>query len=538
MKKEVRIHNNCIGMFNEEIIETILESRGIEDPEHFLNPVEDDLIPYEEMERIDEAAEVFINGIRDSKKFFVLYDTDCDGITSGTIITRYLHSMGIEPDWYINEGKIHGCNDKVLAEIQKSNPDIVIIVDSLDASIEYYEAITNQNIQLIILDHHDINPKIDYDKYAVLVSSNRNYSNTELSGAGVAWKFVKYIDTLLGTVEADNLTDLACCGILADVMNVDEQHKENRYIVNAGLNNLYNPALKKIVGGYEFDSNSVLYSVAPLINSANRYNENKEAVLTMLADDNKEILSHLKVLKKCKERQTEEIDKLLPDLIEQCENQKDNKLLFCVVETDSGISGLLATKLCDMYQKQTIVVKETTTGYAGSLRGIGVDLRALCESTECGEFNGHPMASGVIIPYYKYEEFREKMENLLSNIELKQELDVDIELDVGDMNTDLVTKIKALNRISGNGFKPVKIAIRCDEYEATTMSKGKHLVLNASSVFKFIKWNAGGLLEEYEDHAMFNDDLCFVGTCDAGYLGKDYSIRLIVDDIIVDYSGW
>ena len=537
MKKKLKILNDCSGMFAEEIIETIFESRGVKDPEHFLNPVEEDMLPLDSLSRIDEAARIVIDGLTNNKTFCVLADNDQDGCAATAIIVRYLKSLGINPQWISNKGKVHGCNDYILNKIKAITPDILIIVDSLDATADYYKTISELGCKIVILDHHDIDPSIEneYDKYAVLVSSNRRYMNKELSGAGVCLKFALYMDYLLGTVEAENLYDLGCCGILADVMDVGERHMENRYIVKRGLDNPVNPFIKKVIGSYQFDSQAVLFSIAPLINSAMRFNESESAINAMLADDNKDVLKHLKVLKGCKERQAEEIAELLPDLIEQAENQKDNKLLFCVVETDSGISGLLATKLCDMYKKQAIVVKETNTGYMGSLRGFGVDLRALCEATCCGEFNGHPQAAGVSIPYYKYDEFREKIESALSDVELSQEVEVDIELEIGDISKELVEKIKAMCRISGNGFKPIRGLIRVDNYEASTMSQGKHLVVSPNSWFKFIKWNSGeSMLEEMEDHAMFADEIAFVGTFDMGFLGRDFSIRMIVDDIITD----
>lgn len=538
MKKKLNVKSDCRGMFNDETIEEILRVRNIKDIDHFMNPCPEDLIPFERMYRIDEAAKIFIDGITNNKKFFVLFDSDTDGCCSGAIVTRYLRFNGIEPYWYINSGKIHGCNEKVLEEVKKSNPDIVIIVDSLDATTEYYENIIADKRQLIILDHHDISDKINYDKYAVLVSSNReDYPNHELPGAGVCWKFISYIDNLLGTMEAENLVDLACVGILADVMSIDEEHKENRYIVHKGFNNRVNPAINKIIGSYQFDSNSVLFSIAPLINAANRYNKNKDAALTLLADDNKEVLSHLRVLKKCKEKQTEDINDLLPDLIEQCEEQYDRNLLFVVVEIESGIAGLLSTKLVGLYKKPVIVVKETTTCYTGSARGLdNQDLRSLCESTGCGEFNGHPGAFGVIIPYDKYEEFRDKMDNILSNEEVENTINVDILLNVEDINQDLVDRIKELCKISGKGFKPITFAIMSDNYTVDMVGEKQHMIVTPydSNIFQFVKWNAGeGLCEEMEDHALCCDALTFVGTLDAGFLARKFSLKMIVDDIII-----
>ena len=46
--------------------------------------------------------------------------------------------------------------------------------------------------------------------------------------------------------------------------------------------------------------------------------------------------------------------------------------------------------------------------------------------------------------------------------------------------------------------------------------------------------NAGeGLCEETEDHALCCDELTFVGTLDAGFLARKFSLKMIVDDIII-----
>ena len=104
-------------MDNEEIIEKVFEGRNIHDVEHFLNPTHDDMLPFESLYRIDEAAKIVIDGIKNRKKFMVYYDVDCDGISSGIIITRYLKDFGIDPKTYINNGKNHGVTEDSLKYI-------------------------------------------------------------------------------------------------------------------------------------------------------------------------------------------------------------------------------------------------------------------------------------------------------------------------------------------------------------------------------------------------------------------------------------
>ena len=534
LKRKINVINDCRGMDNEEIIEKVFEGRNIQDMDHFLNPTQEDMLPLDSLYRIDDAAKIVIDGIKNRKKFMVYYDVDCDGISSGTIITRYLKDFGINPKTYINKGKIHGVTEDSLKYISDIN--ILIVVDSLNSDIELYKKIKEKGIEIIVLDHHDINKTIPYDEYVVLVSSNRNYDNKELSGAGVSMKFVLYLDSLLGTFEANKYYDLAACGILADVMLVDEQHMENRYIVKRGLENINNLAIKKIIGSYKFDSNSILFSIAPLINASMRYDKNQYAMDLFLSEDSDDISKYLDVLKSCKEKQTEEIKTLIPELIEQAEKQKDKNVLFLVVDTESGISGLLATKILDIFSKPTIVVKEAYSGYAGSLRAEGCDFKSLCESTKCGKFSGHEMAAGIFIDYDNVDEFIEKINKLVEDVEFKKETSVDLLLDVADVNTTLLSYVKEIDFVSGKGFKPISVLIECDDYEVSTMSKGKHLVIKPSfyNGFQFIKWNAGDKADEFEDHEVCGDKLSFTGSLDMGYIGKNFSCRLICNDIIVN----
>lgn len=52
-------------MLNSEIIEMILENRGIKDIEGFLNPrLEDNLLPLDELKNIDKAIDVILSSVK------------------------------------------------------------------------------------------------------------------------------------------------------------------------------------------------------------------------------------------------------------------------------------------------------------------------------------------------------------------------------------------------------------------------------------------------------------------------------------------
>ena len=310
---------------NTDIIDVIMQERGIDDLAEFLNPTADALIPYEKLKNIDKAWYKLSVALDNGKSVLVIADTDTDGCTSGAIMYRFLKQFTDNVKLTINEGKEHGIED---FDMSICDADLVIIVDSIDKA-EDYDKFTVQSKDVIVLDHHiPPSPIEEYDNIT-LVSSANNYPNPELSGAGVVWKFCKYCDDQWLTDYADDLIDLAATGIIADMC--DMSVSENRYICNTGLKNLQNTGIKTVVGSYAFDSQSVSFSIAPLINACQRMMQNKVALqlfITDLPDKAKIIVDKMKEIK---EQQNELVEKLMPELVKSAQSQLNNK---CMEEGD------------------------------------------------------------------------------------------------------------------------------------------------------------------------------------------------------------
>ena len=125
------------GLYEEEIIEQILQNRGIDNPEHFFNPTQNDMFPYDSMENIEKASYLVTHALNINRRIHVMFDTDLDGISSGTIMTRYLKHFTDKVETSINEGKAHGLVGQDLSRF--NNTYLLIIVDSLDNTIEQYK---------------------------------------------------------------------------------------------------------------------------------------------------------------------------------------------------------------------------------------------------------------------------------------------------------------------------------------------------------------------------------------------------------------
>lgn len=528
-KKNYKVLNDCRQMYEDEVFEVILKQRGIADTEHFFNPTEDDLFPLDSLYRIDEAFDRLDKAIKENEKIAILFDTDLDGTASGAIITRYLRNFTNNIETYIDEGKQHGL---IGQDIEKFfDIDLLIVVDSLDKNELQYKKLYENKTDVIILDHHAIKESVPYDDYSILVSSQRKYSNPQLSGAGVTWKFCKYMDEQYLTGYADELVDLAACGLVGDMMDMTVM--ENRYIVSKGLSKINNPAIKKIVGGFEFNSTAISFSVAPIINASNRIGKNDIAMKAFIEDDNKTLLKYMRELKICRVLQNEEVDRILPEAINSCEEQKDKKMIVVFIDTDYGISGLLGNKLLERYQRPILILKDCGDTYKGSMRATGVDdFRKICNESGLAKADGHELASGIEIKKELLNEFTIYIEETLPELKDDSTTNIDIQLDISDITRKMVDLIKKFDRISGTNFPPIKVYIDniCD-YEIGNMSDYKHLTIKPNDYLLIIKWNYNGSFEKMEDHSLVNDELRVVGTIDSGFLGRKFVLKVVCDEI-------
>ena len=479
------------GMYPQQLVDEILELRGVKDKEKFLNPSVDDLLPLDSLPNIEEAYEKVMKAVTNLNKIAVYYDIDTDGCCSGTIMMRYLRDLGADAYPVINKGKAHGLIGQSLEPLDEA--ELVIIVDSLDEDESQYMTLYHANKDIVILDHHMVNPNIHYERYVTLVTSQTSYKNKDLSGAGVVWKFCKYIDDQNGLDYADKYVDLAGIGIVADVMSMKEP--ENRYIVSQCLQNLTNPACRKIVGSYEFNARGIGFSIAPLINAAQRMKHNQKA-------------------------------------------QKDSNVICVFTNKQPGLSGLLATSLLGKYNRPVFVLRkqEDENGdwyYRGSLRSPnGLNLTKLVNETKLAEAIGHEQAAGVIVYSHDYHEFYEAISKAVGDVDTTIEVVADVELGLGDITEDMVNAIHKLDYISGGDFPAITVLVRdIDEYEVGQMSNFKHLELFLGNGLEAIEWNTRQDFEEMNDNALLGIPITVVGTVEQGFLRRRKIRKIIISEM-------
>lgn len=545
MEKKWVIKHDCRGMDTGEIIDVILADRGVEDAIALLYPTNECLIPFEKMKNIGRAASIITKNIESDGSFFVHFDTDTDGISAGSIAVRWLKEHTDRVSYGINQGKDHGVANLDLSLLKDVN--VLWIVDSIETKMFPYERILeNWDGQIIITDHHlvskSMQKQMERTGAITLVSSAVDYPNPALSGSATTWKLCAYMDWLELDDYSDDLVDLASTGLIADMVDVGVESPENRYICYKGFNNQVNPALKKINGSYEFNSQAVSFGIAPLVNASNRMNENEKAVELFLSEDSKDITRLVNDLKSCKEYQNIEIADVMPELEVQAESQIDKKVMFFFVETNAEVKGLIGNKLLEKYQRPVIVLSNRIivneeTGeiekheYFGSARAVGVkNFKEYVDNTGLVGSGGHENAHGLWFDAEVLEDFQNALEDALKDVEFVQETTVDIQIDQEQITDDLIRQLKMLNRISGQGWPSISVMVSgITNYEVGQMSGGKHLkLITDNGKLLLIKWNFNS------DWDQFDGPVSAIGMLDSGFFGRTYYRQLIMSDFKVD----
>ena len=123
-------------------------------------------------------------------------DSDCDGYTSSAML--YLYIKALNPDYPVEyimhkRPKTHGLSSKDI-DIPEDTK-LFIIADASTNDAEECNALIEQGIDVIILDHHDSNYQEESEEENYQTAENNNaiivnnqlsedYKNKDLSGAG------------------------------------------------------------------------------------------------------------------------------------------------------------------------------------------------------------------------------------------------------------------------------------------------------------------------------------------------------------------
>lgn len=538
-----------------EFIAKILVNRNIIEDEKikvFLDPTRNDFYNPYLLNDMEKAVNRIIKAINNKQKIIIYGDYDVDGITSITVLKKFMKDRGIELGYYIpdrlNEG--YGLNKEAVKKIANEKYELMITVDCGITAIEDVEYANSLGMDVIITDHHeplDIIP----DALAVINPKRKDstYPFKNLAGVGVVFKLIQAISQKMELKEKEYLKylDLVCIGTISDIVPLID---ENRVIAKLGLKLVCltkNIGLRELINSIRFkkiDSNAVSFGIAPRINACGRMGHAEEAIKLFLtenlveAGDIADNLNKYNVTRQSIER------KIYDEALEKIEKNninEENSVILGGENWHHGVIGIVASKITETFNKPSILICFDGENGKGSGRSIvGFDLHeALCKSGEYLEkYGGHEMAVGLSLKRNNFEKFKERFQEIVEESDIKDIvpiIKIDDELDLKNVTMDMVREIDKLQPFGEENKVPIFLFRNLKIDSIRAISDGKHLKLSlkySNGWIDAIGFNMGELVEQYT----IEDKVDVVGFLEINSYNNIEKLQINIKDIRKSYN--
>ena len=551
----------CLKKYDEEKIEKIkstynvsdimaklLMSRNIEfqDIDMFLNGTIDDLYdPYDikDMEKIVDRIDV---ALKRHEKVCIYGDYDVDGITSITIMYKFLTKLGIDIMYYLPDRLVegYGINNNALDEIKSQGVSLIITVDCGITAIEEIEYAKKIGLDVCITDHHECTENLP-DAYAI-INPKRKDDNSKfkmLAGVGVAFKCLMAIAEKYNLAKEEYLKylDIVSIGTISDIVPLVG---ENRIISKYGLKmmektkNLGLKELLKIVNYKDIDSMMVSFGMAPRINACGRMGNASAAVKLLLEKDDQKaekIAMELDELNQERKNVESIIYNQTLDIIKKENLEDKNSIVLYNSSWHNGVIGIVASRLVNMYYKPVILL----TKEHGFIRGSGrcpagfslYDALGECKDLLI-QFGGHELAAGLSIKEENIEAFIKKFEEVVESRKetiSEQIINIDSIISRRNLNAQIIKDIRFLKPYGQSNQVPIFLYKGLKVAAIRTIKDDKHLKLVLKDDRSLID-AVGFPLGARRDEIRIGDKIDVVANVELNSYNTPKTIQLVIQD--------
>ncbi len=547
--EEKDINKICEENNLSKLVSSILISRQItskEDIRKFLNPTREDFHNPFLMPDMEKAVERILKAIETQEKTIIYGDYDVDGITSITVLKKFLEERGLQVGQYIpnrlNEG--YGLNKEAVKKIAEQGYKLIITVDCGISCIEEIKYAMELGLEVIVTDHHEPGEELP-DCLAVVDAKRKDneYQFNQLAGVGVVFKLIQALSIKLNLDSKEYLKylDIVCVGTISDIVPLVD---ENRVITKLGLKlvqiskNIGLRTLLASTGYTEVNSTTISFGIAPRINACGRMGEEVQALNLFLTNDLQEAKKIAEKLNQYNIERQETEKQIFKQAIEQIE--KSEKQKPCIVLGQEGwhhgIIGIVASKVTDIYFKPSILIcfeGEEGKGSGRSIPGFNLHDAVMNCNTYVEKFGGHSMAIGINVKRENFEKFKKEFETYAQNSHISDIIpivNVDREVDIRRINIQDIKDLKLLEPFGEANKMPLFLIRNLKVLAIRTLSNGKHLKLKLgidNYIIDAIGFNMGDIAEKY----LIGDKVDVVGSLEINDFGGNENMQINLKDI-------
>ena len=469
----------------DEITAKLLSIRNVDKGyvDSFLSPSIKNIIPNPNtLKDMEKTTLRILKAINLKEKIGIFGDYDVDGASSTALMGNYFKKLKQSYEIYIPDRRSEGYGPSInsFKKLIEKKVSLIITVDCGTMSYEAIDYANLNNIDVIVLDHHQ--SEINLPKAYSVINPNRLDDDSNLNylcAAGVCFMTLISINSLLrksnwfkkNKIKEPDLLyflDLVSLGTICDVVPLIGL---NRAIVKQGLkiiNLKKNLGLKTLIDICKIENKTSTYHlgyvIGPRINAGGRVGKCSHGANLLLNNNPKESYQLAIEL----EKYNSERKKLEKNLLNLALNTVEKKINDPVIilhgnNWHEGVIGIIASRIKEKFNKPAIIISlNNKVGKASARSTVGFDMGSAIllalQNNILIKGGGHKMAAGFLIQENKIDKFREfifkRFNNKKKESEKKNFLYIDSLISSSALNFSFYNKIDKLSPFGSGNPEP------------------------------------------------------------------------------------
>ena len=453
------------------IIAQLLFNRGFEDPQSAQEFVHGQALSEDpfELKDVDVAVARINDAIAKREPIAVYGDFDADGVCATALMSQTLRALGGDVRPYIpnraDEG--YGLNAPALEKLARRGVKLLVTVDCGIRSVAEVAVGMLAGLDIIITDHHSIGPELPAALAVINPRQADCAGEARLAGAGVAFMLANALllhrwethrDKYPSGFRLSDLLDLVALGTVADVIPLNVGL--NRRLVKHGLatiNEMRRPGIAALaqVAGLKPGSiraSDIGFGLGPRINAAGRLHSAMAAYDLLCSPTVEEAMPRAQELQTLNAQRQQLTRSAQAAISEQVGEDPSLPLIFAGDENlPPGIIGLVAGRLTEAFYRPAVILEIGEDESRASCRSIP-EFNITNALDECADLlvrhGGHAMAAGFTVRNSNLQALRQaleqKAEDALGGRALAPKLQIDGEVQLGELNENLLRELDLL----------------------------------------------------------------------------------------------
>ncbi|MCG8418373.1 MAG: single-stranded-DNA-specific exonuclease RecJ [Proteobacteria bacterium] len=505
-----------------------LAARGIDEADQarsYLTPRLGHLRRPSGLAGLPDAVARLADAIRAGQRIGVFGDYDVDGVTTAALMTTYLRQLGASVVPRVarrDAGYGFGCADADF--FAGSGCKLVITGDCGTSDIDAIERAVEREMDVIVVDHHTVPSHDQHHPALALVNPFRPDSTfpfRDMASVGLSFYLMAALRTELRNSnffatrpdpDLRELLDLVALGTVADLVPL---RGENRILTAAGLGWLSRrlrpgvSALLQVAGvapDRRVDERTIGWKLAPRLNAPGRMGDAEPALALLLAPDHSAAAQWAERLEhENEERRAAQITVLEQALEMLGESDPGPAVVVAGQGWPSGVTGIVAAKLVEMWQRPAFVIAidpERGSGRGSGRSWGGINLYDVLH--DCSEllerFGGHAGAGGLTVRSNQVDELRQAIQQAVASradgiATVSGWLDAEVAL--ADVDIRLCRELGSLAPFGRGNEEPLLICRGIRVRKSQRVGDGSHLKLEVEDQHGATRWGiAFGLGEK------------------------------------------